>query len=149
MGKVFGIFGTLAHGLAVGIKAVASAISEVVHHPDVIAAKLVESLVHLGFSDEHILTAIERADTAVKTYIEGHEPGWDAATVAVLQHQFVVDSLIARFPSLAVPVAQTLTTVVSKLFALGGSVVEGLLDKAVAYEQARIAAETPTAPVQQ
>ncbi len=143
MGKVFGIFGTIGHGLIVGVRAIASAIGEVIHHPDVIAAKLVESLVHLGFSDEHILTAVQKADVAVKTYIEGKEPGWTADTVAVLQHQYVVDSVIERFPGLAVPFAHALTVTVSKLYSLGGHVVEGLLDKAVAYEQARAAVRPP------
>lgn len=142
MNKVFGIFGMIGHGLATGIAAVAHGIGFFIHHPDAVFTKLLEAAVHIGFSDEHILHAVAAADTALKTYIEGHQTGWTTDVVATLQHEFVASSLVERF-GLAAPLAHTLTVIVSKLFSTGSAKLEGLLDAAL--QHAETAAKlTPT-----
>lgn len=145
MGKVFGIFGTIGHGLAHAVTAIAHGIGFFIHHPDQVFTDLLVAAVHIGFSDDHILHAVAAADTALKTYVEGHQEAWTSATVQVLQHEFVVSTLMERF-GLAAPIAHTLTTIVSKLYATGSHKLLALVDTAIAHAEAAAGLQQPAAP---
>lgn len=145
MSKVFGVFGSIGHGLEKAVIAIAHGIGFFIHHPDQVFTDLLVAAVHIGFSDDHILHAVAAADTALKTYIEGHQEGWTAATVQALQHEFVVSTLMSKF-GFAGPIAQTLTTIVSKLYATGSSKLLGLVDAAIKHAEAAAGLQQPAAP---
>lgn len=134
MGKVFGVFGMIGHGLKVGALATWHLIEVIGHDADVIFIDTLKAAQVLGYDKEHILTAVSHAEDALRMYVENHEAGWTAATVQTLQHQFVTDSLIEKL-GLSAPLAHTLTTIVSKLYSAGSPKMLSLIDAAVKFAE--------------
>lgn len=135
MGKVFGVFGAIGHGLKVAAVSTWHLIEMIGHDVDVIFVDTLRAAQVLGYDKEHILMAVAHAEDALKLYVEGHQAGWTAETVQVLQHEFVVSSLMEKL-GLSGPIAHTLTTIVSKLYASGSTKIEGLIAAAVAHAEA-------------
>lgn len=131
MNKIFGVFRWIGHEVA----QLPHLIAVIGHDVDVIFLDVIKGLVALGFTPDHIHYAVLQAKTALETYVEGKEPEWTATTVATLQHEFVASSLVQKF-GLQDKLAHALTVGVSRLFQLGSSKLNGLIESAAAAADA-------------
>jgi hypothetical protein len=129
MANLFGVFRTIGHDIEVGAVKVWHLIEVLGHDVDVVFIDTLKALQVLGFTRDQIDHALLQAEQALVMYVEGQQATWSANTVATLQHEFVASSLVEQL-GLSAPLAQTLTTIVSKLYATGSSKLEGLIDGA-------------------
>jgi len=136
MNAVFGVFGKIGHALKVGAVDAWHVIEVIGHDADVLFIDTLKAAQLLGFSKTDLLHAVGKAAQSLTMYVDGKEPGWTQDVVQTLQHEFVTSSLVEQL-GMQAPVANTLSVIVSKLFAAGSSKLDALVAAGTAHIEAQ------------